>query len=492
VIQKSWLTGFLLGLLGLVIGGVAVGLIFHTPRYIPPLKVIGDVANSYTLQDIDGAGKLEQIAFQGTRHRAVKLVDIINKAEPVANASQLYLVGLDRFISAIKAEGIDDCYIVFTAENGWEAVNLKHPVNSNVKLLTEIVVVSDGSTGDFAFNVIDQDSNLVQITPGQLLTRSLTQYSYPEGKAVVQNGGKDYESQIFTRRRVFKLSDLTPVNDGDNFLVMDEKGECRMVDNRGYFEVRDNYVNYLQPETRTILEKVKGVIVRPPAASIIDTYYDAQHYLDGGDKLLVAVLDGFTYNQYSYAAANGYVPFLKNYGKAVKATGVYPLNMNVGLAALLTGRTTEENGILTKKDRQLKAPSIFAEANRLNKKALFLEADQKQLETEIQPVSVTDKNGSGSADDELYDTALASLDKGYDLIITRFHNINNSGQRYGDLAQPTMQAIGATDKYLKQIVSKWPGKVIITGGQGTRSGRLTGEEALFNNNDMFVPYWRLQ
>ncbi len=491
MLKRSWLLGICPGLLGLAIG-VATMLVFHSSHFIPPLKVIGDVVNSYTLQDLKGIGKPVRITFQGTRYRAVKLADVIEKADPAPNISQLYLVGADGFVSAVKVDSIDDCFIAYTSKNGWEAVNLKHPVNSNVKLLTEIVVVSNGDTGDFAFNVISQDSNLAQITPGKLLTGSLKQYLNPEGKAVVQNNGKDYESQVFTRCRIFKLSDLIPVKDGEAFLVMGEKGECSMADNRSCFEVKDNYVNCLQPETRTVLEKVKGVIVRPPAASIMDVYYDTEHYLNGGDKLLVAALDGLAYNQYRYAASKGYAPFLKNSGKVIKASGVYPLEINVGLAALLTGQTAGENGILASNDQRLKAPSIFAEANRLNKKTLYLEADRKRLETEIQPVSVTDQDADGNSDDELYQTAMDNLDKGYDLIVLRFHDIDSAGQRYGNLAQPTMRTISAADKYLQQIIDKWTGKVIITGNQGTRSSRLNGGKGQFTNDNMFVPYWRFQ
>jgi hypothetical protein len=491
VSKKYWLIGICLVLLGLVAGGMAQGVNFRFPRYIPPLKVVGDVANSLTLQDPGGVGKLEKITFQGTRYQAVKLADMINAAGPVNKAEQICLVGLDGFTSVIRAEGIDDCYIAFSAKNGWEAVNLKHPMSSNAKLLNEIVVVSDGSCRDFAFNVIDPDSQLVQITPGQLLTRPLTAFPYPEGKAVVENDGKEYESQVFTKRLVFKLSELTAVNDGENLLVMDEKGNYRLVDDGGYFEVRDNYINYLQPDTRTILERVKGVIVHPPAASITDAYYDAKHYLESGNKVLMVVLDGLTYHQYTSAVANGAAPFLEKIGSATRAVGIYPLETNVGLAAMLTGKTAEESGIAAAGDQVLKVPSIFAEAHRLKKQALLLEAGPKLLETELQPVSSTDQNGNGSADDELFDAIPANLDKGYELFMVRFHGIHDSGQRCGESAEETMQAISATDKYLAEIVSKWPGKVIIAGNPGT-SDQLIGAAAKFNNHAMFVPYWRVK
>ncbi len=490
--KKSWFLGVCLGLLGLVAGVAVMGVTFRSPCHIPPLKVIGDVADVLTLHDTNSLGELEKMTFQGAEYHAVKLSDLITKAELAANADQIYLVGLDGFTSAVKAADIDDCYIAFTSKNGWEAVNLNHPNSSNVKFLTEIVVVSDGGSKYFSFNVIDPDTDLVQITPGQLLTGPLTLYPYAEGKAVVQNGGKDYEAQVFTRRLVFKISDLTPLQDSDTLLVMGKNGECRLVDNSGYFEVKDNYINYLEPDTRTKLEKVKGVIVHPPAASLTDAHYDARHYLESGDHLLVVVLDGLTYQQYSYAAANGYAPFLKNTGKAAQACGVYPLGNNVGLAALLTGKAPQENGVITGQDRELKTPSVFAEVNKLNKRAVFLDAAQKQLDTETEPVSIKDQNAGGSADDELFEMLLDTLEQDYDLLVVRFHGIDDAGQRYGLLARETMQSVSAVDKYLSEIVSRWPGKVIVTGTQGIRSGELAGPQEIFNSEAMFVPYWRLK
>ncbi len=490
--KRNWLLCVCLGLLGLLAGGAVMWIALRNPCYIPPLKVTGDVVNVINLRDPKGQEQLEMITFQGTRYQAVKLGDIINKASPLANARQLFLVGLDGFASAIKVADIDECYIAFTAKNGWEAVNLNHPNSSNVKFLTEIIVVSDGSSKNSTFNVISPDIDLVKITPGQLLTGQLMLYPYDEGKAVVQNGGRDYEVQVFTRRRVFKISDLTSLRDGDMLLVMGEKGEYRLADDSGYFEVRDNYINFLQPDSRTKLEKVKGVIVHPPAASITDVYYDARHYLDSGDKLLVVVLDGLTYQQYSFAAVNGYAPFLENNGKAAAACGVYPLDSNVSLAALLTGKAPYENGVITGQDSELKAPSIFTEAKKLNKKAVFIDASQKQIVAEMETIFINDQNADGSADDELFEAALATLEQGYDLLMIRFHGIDDVGFRYGPLSRETMRSINITDKYLSEIVSKWPGKVIVTGTQGTRSVGLDWSQESFNSEVMFVPYMRLR
>lgn len=493
VSKRGWLLGLgiCLGLLGLTIGWAARGAVSGSRSHIPPLKVIGDVSDVLTLRETNKVGKLQKITFQGRRYQAVKLADLIAAAGPLADAKQLYLVGLDGFTAAIRAEEIDDCYISFTAKNGWEAINLDHPNSSDVKLLTEIVVVADGSGKSSTFDVIDPAADLVQITPGQLLTRSLTLYPYAEGEAVAPSGGKDHETRVFTRRLVFKASDLTPLQDGEMLLVMGAKGEYSLVDDSGYFEVRDNQVDYLQPETRTKLQNVRGVIVRPPAASIMDAYYEARHYLESG-KVLVVALDGLTYRQYSVAAGNGDAPFLRQAGKPVQACGVYPPESSVSLAALLTGRAPAENGVVAAGDRSLQAPSIFAEADRLQKKAVFLEDAPGLLDTEVQPVFVGDRDFDGSSVDELLEETMARLEGGADLIVVRLGASDESGRRYGAAAGETGRAVSAGDRYLAGIAGRWPGQVIVTGTQGAGSGAAAGFQESFSGEAMFVPYWRLK
>lgn len=488
--KKEWLAGICLVLLGLAIGWAAMWAVTRSHSYMPPLKVTGDVSNVLTLREMNGAGKPQRITFQGQRYRAVKLADMIAAAAPPGAARQLYLVGLDGFTAAIRAEEIDDCYISFTAKNGWEAVNLAHPNSSDVKLLTEIVVVADGSGKNFTFDLIGPEGDLAQATPGQLLTRSLTLYPYAEGEAAAPSGGKDHETQIFTRRLVFRAGDLTPLQDGEMLLVMGARGECSLVDDSGYFEVRDNHVDYLQPATRTALQNVRGAIVRPPAASIMDAYYEARHYLESGGKVLVVVLDGLTYRQYSAASGNGEAPFLKQAGQPAQACGVYPPESNVSLAALLTGKPPAENGIVAAGDHSLIVPSIFAEADRLQKKAVFLDDASKDdaptlLDTEIQPVFIGDRDLDGSSVDELLEETMAHLEGGVDLVVVRLGGSDESGRSHGAAAGETGNAVGAGDRYLAGIAGRWPGQVIVTGA-------AAGFQESFSGESMFVPYWRLK
>jgi hypothetical protein len=479
--RRSWLLAISLGLLGFVIGGLVFGTYRQTPGYIPPLKVVGDVARVVKLEDPKQLGKLHDISYDGQKYQAIRLTDIITAAQPIAAPEQIYLVGNDGFTSSFSVEGLEQSYITFTAQNGWEAINLNHPVNSNTKMLKEIVVVSDGSSPHFGLTIINPEKELIRITPGQLYTRTLLEYPYAEGHAAVEKQGKTYATSVFTQRKVFRLADLTPVPDGEMMLVMGADGEHRFLENRGYLELKDNYVNYLDIDERSQMDEVTGVIVNPPAASIMDTYYAARHYLENGDKVLVVVLDGLTYSRYTNAMEKGQMPFLKNAGLAEKAVGVYPLENNVWLAAMITGTAPEENGVISEKAQDLKVPSLFAVAEQLQKRALLLHSGPNLLNTEIEAQPIDNKNVSKTADDGLYSITLDKLEQGYELLIVYFQDITAGSEHKGDKAESTRASITATDKYLQEIVNRWPGKVIITATPGSAAQEFTCDT-------MFVPY----
>ncbi len=491
--KKRLLLNICLCSLGILAGTAAASIKnSRTAFYVPPLKVIGDVKETVTLQNPDEMGRLENITFQGENYRAAKLSDIIGRAKPEGLSTELYMTSSDGFTAVIKKEETDACYVSFSSRDGWTALNLRHPVSSNVKMLQEIVVVSDDAGEDYGFNIIGRDSVLAKFTPGRLYTGTFGEYPYFEGKASSQNAGKTYEASIYTRRRVFRLGDVTEVQNKDMVLVMGENGEYRMADSDCLFEIKDNYISYIHPDTRDKIDRVKGVIVNPPSASIMDIYYDSLHYLENGERVLVALADGFTYSRYEYAVANGYAPFLAGSRKAAKASGVFPIRCNTAMASAITGKPPEENGVALKDNNSLKIPSIIAEATRMKKQPAYLEGGETPINAEIQAVEAIDKNTSGSTDDELKDMAVSESFKNRDLLIIHFHGIGDRGEHYGELSRETMKAVSDFDRYMAEIAEKWQGRVILAGSQGIRSGAPPGLQADFNSDSMFMPYLLLK
>lgn len=482
--RKYWISAIGLILLGFVIGSLAFAAAGRNPGYIPPLNVIGDVERALKLEEPKQLGKLHKISFEGQKYQALKLTDIIEAAQARGVPEQIYLISYDGFASAFPALGLEESYIAFTAKNGWEAINFNHPINSNAKMLKDIVIVSGESSSPFDLAVIDAEKELARVTPGRLYTRSLLEYPYAEGQAEIKKQGKTYTSSVYTRRKVFRLDDLTPVQEGARMLLMGADGENRYQENHGYFEVKDNYINYLDFDERQELERIRGVIIDPPVTSITDIYYDARHYLENEEKVLLLILDGLTYSLYKDALEKGLMPFLKNSTPALKAVGVYPLESNVWLAAMISGAAPEENGVVSKEQRNLKMPSLLELAKQGQKQALLLQAGPKLLNTETE-AELIEKSADKTADKELYSITLDRLEQGYELLIVRFQDIADSTALYGEKAEATKSALAATDQYLEEIANNWAGKVIISGSPGSAARE-------FNCDTMFVPYLNLK
>lgn len=469
-------------MIGFVLGVVTIDIEKGSqPSFIPTLSIIGDVPDNITFNSLKDIGKLENIKFQGTKYKATKLVNVLNRVKTLDKTFQLYLIANDGFTAAIKSNEIDDCFISFTSKNGWEVICPKHPVNANVKSIQNIVVVSESNLDKYDFNIINRNGSLIKTTPGKLYTGSVIEYPYFEGEASLKNGGKVYESSVYTRRKVFKLGDLIGSHNENQILLLGKNGLCKQADSNGYFELKGNNINYIQPDTREVINNVKNVVVDPPSTNIMNTYYDTLHYLEDNKKVLVIMLDGFNYKQYKYAIKNGYAPFLAKSNKAIQAVGVYPIESNVWFASMITGQAPYDNGIISANNKEVKVPTIFTEVSKQKKKALSIDSGKGLINTGAQQISVIDKNKSGSTDDELNSIVLRKdIYNGYDLLFIRFHSIKDSGNYYGQLNKQTMKSITAVDKSIGEIVAKWPGKVIVTGSQGEQKG--------FSCDRMFVPY----
>jgi hypothetical protein len=64
----------------------------------------------------------------------------------------------------------------------------------------------------------------------------------------------------------------------------------------------------MAPNLKDRVEDMVGIVTDPPGASIMDVYYDAAHFLDRDEDVLMIILDGFGYHQYVHAVQGGYAP----------------------------------------------------------------------------------------------------------------------------------------------------------------------------------------
>lgn len=283
--------------------------------------------------------------------------------------------------------------------------------------------------------------------------------------------------------KTYKLQELIdmPIEEA---IVMGQMGEVRYI-YQGYFEEDKDSLNYISKEKGKI-EDVVGVIIDPPNISITNAYYDMKSYLEN-ERVLFILLDGFGYHQYEYAREKGFIPFLDNYD-AIKALSVYKPVTNAGLAAIITGKTPEENGVYSRKQRELKVDSIFKVALELGKSIAYIEGNIGILTTEIEPVLNLDENKDGYTDDEVYSSTLKSIEDKKDFIFTHFHGIDDAGHTYGPLSDEAMERVKTIDSYIEYIVSLWDGIVIITADHGLHDTETGGDHGDFRYEDLIVPY----
>ena len=280
----------------------------------------------------------------------------------------------------------------------------------------------------------------------------------------------------------FKLEDIVDIP-FQRALVMGEMGEVDYIE-EGYFKRDKDSLYYIGKDKE--IKNIVGVVIDPPETSIKDAYYDMERYLED-EKVLFILLDGFGYHQYEYARENGFLSFLEEF-EARKVLSVYKPVTNAGLAAIITGKSPEENGVYSRKQRELNVDSIFKVAKDLNKNIAYIEGNIGILDTEVEPILNLDKNKDGYTDDEVYMSTLKAIEEGKDFVFTHFHGIDDAGHTFGPLAVETMERIKLIDSYIQNILSHWDGITIITADHGMHSIDEAGDHGDFRYEDLIVPY----
>lgn len=488
--NKKFVAVFLVLLvLTFFIGRYSITAFNENSGYLPPLGIVGDIEEPYTLWEIPEDSNMVKI--DGKKIKGSNLESIISKSNPLGNKNDILLVGVDGFTSKIKAENLEKSYIVFSEKNGWEAINLNHPISSNVKHLKEIVIISTDKTWNIGINIIRDNENIENITVGQLYSNLSTILPYFEGESHIEKDGKTYSNKVYTQRRILTVEDLLGQYTWDKASLMSHRGAIEDIEESGYFEVGKNQIDYVDKDGKQKIENIKGIILDPPNASIRDSYDHMVDYLDD-ENVLFLFIDGLGYHQYEYALEKGYSPFLASVKKGEKALTVYEPVTNAGFAAMITGKTPYENGVHSHNEREFKGDSIFKYVQDTGKKGKLIGGNIGILKTEIEASLNTDRNQDGSMDDEIFDSALEAIGEGNDLLFVHFKDIDYKGHSHGDLSKETMEAISKTDGYIEGLVSKWEGKVIITSDHGMHPTDDGGNHGEFRHEDMIVPYISLE
>ncbi len=475
---------------GVVIGRSSLELTSEVSEYIPQLKVIGDVDKVIEVnKDLNIQNVKIQVDEQ--TYDAVPLNELVISSDPKTKKFDVVLAGNDGLCAKIEGNKLDECYIYFSDMSGWSTYTKNHPINSRIKQLSNIVVVSTDIDWDYGVNIISTNKNLINITPGQMYLKESKFLPCLDGESTKTVEGKDYQVGLYKCKNLLPIKQLVGERNG-KYLILSREGDYKIIGNEGYLELMDNQINYFNTDKRERIYNVKGILVDMPQKSIMNVYYDALHYIENDEKVLMIFIDGFGYHQYEYAKQNNYIPFMGKLEDVQMASSVFKPVTNAGFTAMITGQPPYINGIHNRQAKDFKTQSIFGKVLEMNKKALLVEGDIKILNTEVEPILNIDKNNNDSRDDEIFDTALTQMSNRPDFMMVHFHSVDDRGHNYGDLSETTMNMISIIDGYTEKLVKNWTGKIIITADHGMHKTIQGGTHGVCRYEDLIVPYFLLK
>lgn len=457
---------------------------------LPSLQVIGDLEEWISLHEEWGKLNKSNITYKDATIEAVELYDFISSYLVIYPSFDVVLKAEDGFMVRLDGDTLRDTYIGYATQNEWVYVSEKHPVNSSIKHIKEIIIVkkeTEPPNHTKGLNIIHQDKTL-HLSMGELLTHTYQVYPYHDGDTSYEMNGETVSVRVMQEKKVIPLTSII-TDDRHHLLIMNEEGQHRYAtDVEGYIDIGQNQVSYMTQDGRTYVRDIKGLMVNPPNHSVMDTYYDTLHFLENNEKVLILFLDGFSYAQYSHMKKHLPHLFLSQVQEVQKASTVYKPVTNAGFAAMITGKEPYVNGVVDRSHRELNVASIFDKAEALHKKSVLIEGNASILNTSVKPILNIDHNKDGYTDDEIYHTAKALLDGSYDLALIHFHSIDEVGHRVGHIHDDVMAQIQVVDDYVQGLVKHWHGKVIIVSDHGMHDTADGGSHGEFRVEDLMVPY----
>lgn len=449
--------------------------------FMPHFSVIGDVESTKQIVALDGFSKVKA-DNNGKRVDALCLAEVIEQAKPRADSFDIILKGDDGLSARIDGSTIKDCYITFSNEYAWECINPKHPISSQIKRLSEIIVVTKEAaiSNDLGKVGLIDLNNSKYVTPGQLLTGDYMYTNQFEGRSE-KNG---VSVTVYTPHKRIPINGL--LTEYNNLYITGRNGAAAYDRSKGSLELLTNRIDYVYEDGKNVIEDISGIMSNPPLTSVMDVYKDSLHLLEKDENVLVILLDGLGYKMYKNAEITGSLPYLSSCSLQ-QAVTVFPSVSNVSLASMLTGKPPIENGILAKKDKELIGSDLFKTASEAGYKCIYIEGELKLINTSLEPLLNADINNNGT-DDEVFANAKEAVSQAPKLLFVHFHGIDDTAHTTGPYSEQTTQKMRELDDMTAKLAAMWHGKIILLADHGQHNSGEAGIHGMFCEDDMLVPY----
>lgn len=405
-------------------------------------------------------------------------MELINALTPLYGTFDLVISSRDGFSIRLSGDTIDNTSLKYSPSTGWMFVSEHHPVNSRVKWISEVIVVKkkqEEPNFSAGLNIIRDDQNIHK-SLGELLSMEYGMRFHIDGTTEQEGNSIDVMKKV----RFFPLKTWIE-EDYDWLLVMDGSGEHHYIREGDYsIEMQNRQLNLRGVHGQEI-EDVVGVIVDPPAQTVMDNYYDAMNYIEKGIPVLTIFIDGFAFEQWEQVKEE-YPSLYISKQKFSKASTVYTPVTNAGFAAMISGQVPKQTGIM---DRSVRRPACDTIYNQVEE-GVLIDGLVKILDVPCKLYLENDEDDDGYTDEEVYVKALDIPSEKYMLV--HFNGVDEAGHDYGPYDEKTINKIIEVDGYVEELANRWPGKVIILADHGMHKTSEGGDHGEFRVEDMFIPY----
>ncbi|MFO7942126.1 MAG: alkaline phosphatase family protein [Bacillota bacterium] len=482
----------IIGLLFVAVVGLALARVLPSEgrfETVHPLVVSGDVENVVELGRVDEEDfSLRKAERDDRRLLALALSDVLEAAEPRTPHYRVLFVGSDGRSAEISGDHLEDNLLALGEEYGWEAINPSHPVSSNIKDLTEILVVAEDPPPDVTVNISREGETLKRHTVGELLADGYGVRSRSVGSSTQVGGELSLKAEIFQRERVVDLRRLAGDVELQTVLLVGEMGEMVSVSAGSQVILGDNSLSYRE-DADSVVPAVRGVILDPPKRYNTDIYHDAVRSLEDGEDTMIVLVDGFGWHQYRHLVEREALPYLGSVGEAAPALAVFPSITPVNLTAAITGVLPAESGVVARDTRRPEVETIFMWCRERGLKERLVMGPIAPIEAGTDPVFSSDSDGDGSDDDEVFENALNMVEQDYDLLMVHFKGVDSAGHTHGALAEETLDTAVEIDGYIERLAESWDGRILVFADHGMKTIDDGGEHRLCVYEDMYVPHW---
>ena len=280
-----------------------------------PVLIVGDVDQVF---EFSNTAALESVSANGKSYKALPLEKVLEEAGP-QGLSRVTFVGADKHTATIEVGDLADSFLAWSSENGWQFVSGRYPINTAIKNIKEIIVQGDGRQGLF---IIDSQRNYPAVTPGQILSQSHWLYFHPQGQSAREVDGVQYQGTVVSRHALRQVRDLVP-GSVQKVLAVGQDGSMHLLSKDSYLEAYGNMI-YLNRFDSTPRLPLVGLVLDPPERCITDLFQDVLSLVEQDEKVLVVLVDGFSYPLYEAAARENLAPNILKGAAVDRALSVYP------------------------------------------------------------------------------------------------------------------------------------------------------------------------